>query len=268
LGGLPKNGEEFPFEANISKRPVDGSLEATVVVRDITERESARETVEELVRSKEQLIASISHELRTPLTVVLGFAQILQDEASGSSAAERAEMIRSIADEAIELTNIVEDLLVAAKAESGTLVFVHVPVDLRAQTAQVLETWRRGAVDHIEITGPSVRAIGDPARVRQILRNLISNALRYGGDRVRTSVSTGRTTCRVQVSDNGPGIPPEDRERIFDPYQRGHDTPGLTAPLGLGLTLSRQLARLMDGDLTYRHENGKSIFECTLPLAN
>jgi signal transduction histidine kinase len=67
------------------------------------------------------------------------------------------------------------------------------------------------------------------------------------------------------VRDNGRGIPLDERERIFDPYERAHDAPGLTASMGLGLTISRGLARLMGGDLTYRYEGGESIFELLLP---
>ena len=223
--------------------------------------------LEELVRSKDELIASISHEFRTPLTAVVGFSQLLQDEDSNLSPAERAEMIRSIVDESVDLTNIVEDLLTAAKAEARTLTVVHVAVDLRVQTEQVLETLDQPTREQIEVTGSSVRAIGDPGRVRQILRNLISNALRYGGDRIRVSIVGAESTARVLVSDDGPGIPRKERERIFESYQRAHEKPGVTASMGLGLTISRQLARLMDGDLTYRQKTGVNIFELLLPKA-
>ena len=144
---------------------------------------------ERWIQAKNELIASISHELRTPLTAVVGFAQVLQDETSGLSAEERAEMIRVIVEEGVDLANIVEDLLTAAKADDGTLTVVHVPVDLRAQTAQVLESWHRQEAGHIEITGSAIRAIADPARVRQVLRNLISNALKYGGNTIRINVN-------------------------------------------------------------------------------
>ena len=225
-------------------------------------QQAAEARLRDSLRSKEQLIASISHEMRTPLTAVVGFAQLLQRSDSGLSVDERAELIRSIADEGLDLTNIVEDLLTAAKAEAGTLTVVEVPVDLRANAAQVLETLSR--YQPIELTGSTVRVSGDPARVRQILRNLISNALRYGGDQVRVVVIDDPTP-RVQVRDNGRGIALGERDRIFDAYERAHDTPGLTASMGLGLTISRSLARLMGGDLTYQYDEGESIFELCLP---
>jgi signal transduction histidine kinase len=233
-----------------------------VALRTQALRETAESQLRDSLRSKEQLIASISHEMRTPLTAVVGFAQLLQIQDSGLSTEERAELIQSIADEGLDLTNIVEDLLTAAKAEAGTLTVVKVPVDLRANAAQVLETLNRH--QPIELVGSAVRVSGDPGRVRQILRNLISNALRYGGDEIRVNV-IDEPSPRVQVRDNGQGIHADERDRIFDPYQRAHDAPGLTASMGLGLTISRSLARLMGGDLTYRYEEGESIFELLLP---
>ena len=233
-----------------------------VALRTQARRQAAESQLRDSLRSKEQLIASISHEMRTPLTAVVGFAQLLQMADSGLSAEERSELIRSIALEGLDLTNIVDDLLTAAKAEAGTLTVVKVPVDLRANAAQVLETLSEQP--RIELSGSTVRVVGDPGRVRQILRNLISNALRYGGEDIRVSVIDDPSP-RVQVRDNGRGIPLDERERIFDPYERAHDAPGLTASMGLGLTISRGLARLMGGDLTYRYEGGESIFELLLP---
>lgn len=258
LRGLGKNGEEFPIEIGIAKRPTNGDFEFTAIVRDVTERVQAQQALEDLVRSKDELISSVAHELRTPLSAVVGFAKILQDEVvSGVSGEERAEMIRLI----------VEDLLTAAKAQAGTLAVVDVPVDLRAQVAQVLETWRQQGVEHIEVTGASIRAMADPARIRQILRNLISNALKYGGDTIRISVSSDDATARIQVSDNGPGIPEEEQQHIFESYHHGPQDPGMTGSIGVGLTISRHLAQLMNGDLTYRHHAEESIFELSLPAA-
>jgi signal transduction histidine kinase len=193
----------------------------------------------------------------------VGFAELLQLPESGLSDDERSEMIRSIADEGRDLTNIVDDLMTAAKAEAGTLTVVRVPVDLRALASQVLETMRQGRP--VELTGDSLRGSGDPGRVRQILRNLISNAVRYGGDDIRICIFDSPSP-RAEVRDNGEGIPWEERERVFDAYQRAHDAPGLTASMGLGLTISRSLARLMGGDLTYRYEKRESVFELHLPV--
>ncbi|MBK5267475.1 MAG: GAF domain-containing protein [Acidimicrobiia bacterium] len=227
-------------------------------------REQVEERLRETLRTKTEFIATIAHELRTPLTAVVGFAQILTDPNSRLSASERLELVKTIANEGIDLTNIIDDLLVAAKAEAGTLTVNRVELDLRAQAAQVLNSLGQ-PMKEIDFTGESVRVSGDPARVRQILRNLVSNAVRYGGDQIRVSVSRHASFAQVTVIDKGSGVPDQDQEAIFEPYQRAHNAPGLTASIGLGLTISRQLARLMDGDVTYRRVADESIFTLTLP---
>ncbi|MFQ5524488.1 MAG: ATP-binding protein [Acidimicrobiia bacterium] len=237
-------------------------------IRYSLERAQARERLENLARSKDQLIASVAHELRTPLAAVIGFAQVLKDESGSLSEAERAEMIQLIVAEGMDLSNVVDDLLVAARAESPLLAVAQVSVDLRAQAAQVLESLGREGVGRLECLGPTARALGDPSRVRQILRNLVSNALKYGGDEIRVVVTGSGSTARVAVIDNGHGVPPGEEERIFESYERAHSLPGLAPSLGLGLTVSRELARLMGGDLTYRREADESIFELALPKAH
>lgn len=180
---------------------------------------------------------------------------------------ERRELLESVVEHGTDLTNIVNDLLAAAKSDIGTLTVSRVPVDLRAQAAQVLEGFDLSRTGAIILHGEPLRVVGDPDRVRQIIRNLVSNAIRYGGDSIRAEVADGGSVGRVLVVDNGAPIPVRDRGRIFERYQRAHDTAGAPASLGLGLAISRQLAGLMGGELTYRHESGESIFELTLPKA-
>jgi signal transduction histidine kinase len=229
------------------------------------ESEDANERLRHLLDSKNQLIASVSHELRTPLTSVVGFARLLEIEDSALSAEDRASVVRTIAEEGVDLANIIDDLLVAAKAESGTLAVVAVSIDLRAQVAQVVEACRPEDAARVSVSSEAVRAVGDPARVRQILRNLITNALRYGGDTIRVDLATRDEVAIVSVIDDGPGIAPEQRDLVFDSYFRGQEDPGLAGTLGLGLTISLELAQLMDGDLTYGYIDGESVFELRLP---
>lgn len=234
---------------------------------DITEVKQAHRRLEELVRSKDQFLASVSHELRTPLTAVLGFAELLQDKTSEISPAVRDEMVRWIAQQALDLNSIVEDLLVAGRAEIGTLEVVAVPVSLGAQAAQVIETYEPETVAHVRVHGEAGYAAGDPTRVRQILRNLISNTLRYGGEDVQVVIHNGESTAQVSVIDNGPGIPQAERDLIFEPYRRAHNAPGIPDSMGLGLAVSRQLALLMEGDLTYRYHDSENVFTLALPAA-
>lgn len=229
------------------------------------EREAHQEHLVGLNRAKDAFLASISHELRTPLTAMVGFSQILKDSADVMSPQERDELLELLVREGTDVTNMISDLLVAAKADIHALEVASVPLDLHVQASQVLQSLDREHVPQIRLLGDSVRAVGDPERVRQVIRNLLSNALRYGGDTIRVEVSADTTKAGVLVCDNGDAIPEEDRERIFKPYQRAHNAPGLAGSLGLGLAISRQLADLMAGDLTYRYDNGHNVFEFALP---
>jgi signal transduction histidine kinase len=102
--------------------------------------------------------------------------------------------------------------------------------------------------------------------VRQIVRNLVSNAVKYGGPTICIDAVVGPGIGRLMVCDDGPGVPEAHREVMFDAYHRGEGRSGLAPSLGLGLHISRFLAHRMGGDITYRYD-GKSIFELTLPLA-
>jgi signal transduction histidine kinase len=244
-----------------------------IVDLDVTDLRGAQQAMqvlldqkEELIRSKDQLIASVSHEIRTPLSSIVGFAELLR-EAGDLSREERQEMIELVAQESADLTNIVDDLLVAAKSDLGRLELASVPVDLRAQAAQAVEGIDSGRSRIVSIPSATVRCLGDPARVRQIIRNLLSNAIKYGGDEITIDVSSADGVGVLEVGDNGSGVPATKRSRIFDAYERGDQPVGLTHSLGLGLHISRSLAHRMGGDLTYRYEDGRSLFELSLPLA-
>ncbi len=246
-------------------RHADGQpLHVVANVIDISEQVRAQDQLKAAVESKDQLIASVSHELRTPLTAILGFVEVLRSEAPSLASEESLQLIQTIANQTSDLTNIVEDLLVAARADNESLTVARVPVNLRAQAAQVLETMEGELSTRIDVTGDAVRGWGDPARVRQILRNLISNASRYGGDTIQVVTYESDSMSCVSVIDNGPGVPKDERERIFEPYQRASNEAGSTESIGLGLTVSRRLASLMEGSLSYRYDRGRSMFELAL----
>jgi PAS domain S-box-containing protein len=231
--------------------------------------EQLRETrrlLEEELESRGRQVASLSHELRNPLSALLGFAEVLTDDRIELDDEERDQMIQTISQEGQDVLHLVEDLLATARADAGELAVTSVSVNLRAQAAQVLESLDPQSVSGVSLRGDSVRAIGDPTRVRQILRNLVSNALRYGGDEVEIVVATEGNAAIVTVSDDGPAIPPSDVERIFEPYQRAATARVSTASVGLGLSVSRQLARLMGGSLVYHHDHGRSSFRLALPM--
>jgi signal transduction histidine kinase len=176
-------------------------------------------------------------------------------------------MIGFVYQQSAEVANLVEDLLVAARADIGTLTIVPTRIDLQQLVGSVVESHARthGSPVVLPVGDGPVTAWADPTRVRQILHNLLINAGRYGGNSRHITVTQYANRARIQVCDNGSGIDPADRERIFQPYERAHQEPSQPASVGLGLAVSRTLAQLMDGDLTYHHTNGESVFELELP---
>ncbi len=236
----------------------------SVAAVDITESRETRTALEGLLRSKDELVATVSHELRTPLTTVVGLADELASSIENFDAAELREFVALIASEGREVSTIVEDLLVAAQSETGNLRLRSEHVDLCKLAKEVHHT----LTDEVGLFVPDrpVFVGADPVRIRQILRNLVVNASRYGGSEVRICVAANASSASLEVRDNGTPLPFKQREAIFDRYYRARQVPGLTASVGLGLTVSRQLARSMDGDLIYAHDGEEAIFELSLPL--
>lgn len=229
------------------------------------EREVTRRRLEEMVRSKDQFLASVSHELRTPLAAVLGFAEELRERSASFGPEELAEILALIVEQSQDMTDMVEDLLVAARADIGTISIRPQDVYLRSQVEAALASLGSDSLSTVEVVGGPGRAWADPTRTRQIIRNLLTNALRYGGDEVVVSAESDGDLTLLTVWDNGAGLDASEWERIFEPYERAHDRPSQPSSIGLGLTVSRQLARLMGGELSYRVDDGGSIFELRLP---
>jgi PAS domain S-box-containing protein len=237
-------------------------------VVDTTEQHEAEQRLTDLLASRNELIASVSHELRTPLTAVMGYVRLLLEAVPGQPPADYELMLREIDSQGSDLAAIIEDLLVFAQSDTNTLSVECRQVDLRDQLTLVLESLKSEvSVDHIRVVGPRLSGAGDPIRVRQVLRNLLTNAGRYGGDAIDVEFEEHGDRVAVVVSDNGPGIPAQDRDRVFEPYQRSRPRDGLTAAIGVGLTVARRLAHLMGGDLTYEYRNGRSRFMLILPAA-
>ena len=236
--------------------------------RNETNRELQQ--LRDLTSAKDRFLASVSHELRTPLTGVLGFAELLRDNDHSLSQPEREEMIKAVADQAFDLGHIIEDLLVSARAELGQLVIAKVPVSVQAQVAQVIEAYGADVASRVTVIdelNPLLRAEGDPGRVRQIIRNLITNARRYGGPSIEVRINEADHRIHVDVADNGPAIPEEASERIFLPYQRAQRASGQLDSVGIGLGIARTLAQLMGGNLRYLRRGDWNIFQLSLPPA-
>ena len=233
---------------------------------DISDLKQAERALEEEIRSKDQFIASVSHELRTPLTAVLGLAEELRSETTPIDDGERKELLNIIAEQTRDISGIVEDLLVAARAEIGEIAITSEPTNLVSLVGQSMET--TGVVATVQ-SPPALLSLGDPSRIRQILRNMLTNAQRYGGSSIRVTGVLAADWAVLEIRDDGPPLEVSDRDRIFSPYQRGHrPTTGAPDSVGLGLTVSRTLAELMGGSLTYRHDGRESVFRLSLPRAD
>jgi PAS domain S-box-containing protein len=248
-----------------SGRSEDGSMDLShvvVAIADVSAIRAAERELAALISSKDELVASVSHELRTPITTILGMAFELRDHADEFGLDETRQFISYIADQSRELSNIVDDLLVAARSDD-TLAVHPEAVDLHDEVVEMLASNPGDTQPEIVIGGP-VLAWADPLRLRQIVRNLLTNARRYGGPNVTIEAGHESRGIFLRVRDDGAGVPTADREKVFEPYTRVGGDAGLPGSIGLGLPVSRRLARLMGGDLTYRYENG-SVFELTLP---
>lgn len=219
--------------------------------------------------SKDRLLASVSHEIRTPLTAIVGLSEEIASSRHSMTDEELGELNRIIAVQSRELAELVEDLLVASRADFGNLSIRPEVIDLHDQVDRVLEGLRESIPTFKEVvyTGGSLTAWADPLRVRQILRNLMTNAIKYGGDRVTVGLRVDGDSATMMVADNGAGVDEHEATLIFERYYRSSQSPTQPGSVGIGLAVSRQLAEMMGGTLTYiRGDGAQHRFELTLPL--
>jgi signal transduction histidine kinase len=238
-------------------------------------RQRQRE-MEQLTAEKERFIRGVTHDLKNPLGAIDAYAQLLEAGIKGEMTAEQLHVVGRIRRATHEVLGTIHDLLELARAEAGQLPIERHATDPEELVRETVEDYRaalEGAGLTLRVEGGELPMIQtDAARVREVLGNLLSNALKYtppgGTVTVETrSVREGAHAPAVEVSvrDTGPGIPPEERERIFAEFHRvaGAGAQGV----GLGLAISRKIARLLGGDLTLESEPGDgSIFTLRLPL--
>jgi signal transduction histidine kinase len=210
------------------------------------------------------VMGTVAHELRNDLTPVVGLAMVLADETSAIGRSDLAEIASTIASQGMDATDTVQDLLTVARLERESLGLNIESVDLSSEVDRVV---RRTTPASIEVDYSEAHVMADPVRVRQIIRNLSTNAVKYGGDEVRIEIAaTESDRCHVIVRDNGRGIPPDEINVVFEPFGRGQLGRGNTESVGLGLWIARQLARAMGGELSYRREPGWTVFDLSLPF--
>ncbi len=237
-------------------------------LRDISER--AR-----LERAKSDFVATASHELRSPLTSIKGFIELLQSTENENLTARQLEFIQIALHSTDRLVDLVNDLLDVARIESGQYEIQPRPCDLRSTVEEVAALMAPRIEDKhqrldVQIAEPRPPAAADPARVRQMITNLLTNAHLYTGEHGTITLrleGDGRAT-RITVSDSGRGMSPEDARRVFDRFYRGASSDRRGPGTGLGLSIVRSLVELHGGTIDVRSEIGTgTTFTIALPAA-
>ncbi|MBX3464963.1 MAG: response regulator [Planctomycetes bacterium] len=225
---------------------------------------AAKEQAEEQNRRKSQFLASLSHEIRTPLSGAVGSLELLRGSGLDAAQTELVDTILLCTD---ALLDLIQSVLDTAKIEAGHLELACEPCDLRRLVDEAASIFAARAAQHgvrLEVSsgGNAVPVVlGDPVRIRQILHNLVGNAVKFtpmGRIAIQLATETmpdERTAVTLQVSDTGIGIASADQERVFGEFEQIRSQQGRGA--GLGLSISRRLARLMGGDITLDSSPGQ-----------
>ncbi len=282
-----KRRDGSTFLCRLLARPIDPTHPArggTIwIAEDVTEKRAveqalarARDEAEAANRAKSAFLANTSHEIRTPLNGLVGLARLARQPSVDE--ARREQYLAQIDDSAQALAGVISDILDLSKIEAGKLRLEHTDFDLHALLESIEHGYAaladaRALALTLHARGPVPRRVrGDPVRLRQILSNLLSNALKFtavGFVRLNVTASDDGPLVRFEVEDSGPGITPEVQARLFEPFTQGDvSTTRRYGGTGLGLSICRELAQLMGGHVGVASDPGRgSRFWAELPLA-
>jgi signal transduction histidine kinase/CheY-like chemotaxis protein len=265
--GLFRDDVDEPLLRNLT------SQVAIAIEHALLNRRNRRqaEELERAMNERSRFFASLSHELRTPINAVIGYNHLLREKIFGELSEAQGDALAKANRSAQHLLELVDDILDISKIEAGKLEIFPEPIDvpsLLRDTATSLQLQAKEKGIELKIDAPpKIEITTDPARLRQIVLNLLSNAVKFTDEgrvdlRLREDGSGG---IEVRVEDTGPGIAPEDRDRIFEEFEQ--TTSGdRSAGTGLGLAISRRIAQLLGGSLLLESEVGTgSTFILTLP---
>lgn len=261
---------QYSEERDWSESEIQTLWRASHMIAAYWKRQDDAEQLRASNESKDRLLASVSHEIRTPLTAIVGLSEELISSRTSLGAEEMDELNGIIAVQSRELAELVEDLLVASRADFGNLSIRSEWIDLRDQALRVVEGVREShpARKEVRVEGGPVRAWADPLRVRQVIRNLLTNAVKYGGDRIVILLEERGELAAVTVADDGAGVPEHESQLIFERYYRSPGSPTQPGSVGIGLPVSRQLAEMMGGKLEYLRRGAHPSFELLLPASS
>jgi PAS domain S-box-containing protein len=272
--GSPVPAETIPVEGSgreiwLSVSGVEFEAGTVYAFRDLTEEHA-------LERMRQDLVATVSHELRTPLAAIYGSALTLRRSDLDLDAALQGKLLEVISDEASRLAVIVNDLLLASQLDSGTLRVKIGRCDVRELVLDAVESVRgrlpeRVRLDFADPGGDLPAVAADEGQLRQVVANLIDNAVKYspdGGD-VSIKLEHADRSVRFSIADRGLGVPPGERARIFEKFYRLD--PAMTRGIGgtgLGLYICRELLRRIDGRIWVEPNDGQgSVFHVEVPVA-
>jgi PAS domain S-box-containing protein len=275
------NGSRFHISVLLTKAIVDGDQITTAMLTDMTgeqtrqrellklveERAAAAERAESASKSKTMFLASMSHELRTPLNAIIGFSDLMNQEIFGPIQPPKyQEYLHDIHDSAQGLLALINDILDYSKMEAGALNFSNDLFDITDVLDQSVRTaagiaMEKGLFLKFEPVKKLPNALGDPRATRQVLLNLMSNAVKFspkgGTIRIRTSFDTSKKEIVVEIQDDGPGISKKDIPNLGKPFYQARDNSYIASEgTGLGLAICFGLMRSMDGRIEFDSDRG------------
>ncbi len=224
------------------------------------------DALQQTLAEKDRFLSSVSHQLRSPLTVIVGALAILSNGNGGVEPEIREMLLHDASVSSQDLERLIEDYLTAGRLSAGALTLERVRVDLDSLVSRIVVGI--DIPDGVTLTvGHLGKCEGDDMRIRQIVRNVVRNATRYALTKIQIQAERSSVSVIVTVLNDGEPVSDDVVDRLFEPFVRGA-SPGQPESIGLGLSVSRELARRMGGDLTYSYEDGIVRFNISLPLAS
>jgi len=282
LNGVRKDGSEFAVEISLSPIVTDEGTLVMSAIRDISERKRIERILQEknvelgiAARAKDRFLANMSHELRTPLNGIIGFAELMHCGKLGLVSEPHKEYLGDILTCARHLQHLINDILDLAKVGAGRIDLHIEEIDLPRLVGEVRDALRTIAAKKdmtidVHVAPDLATIIGDAARIRQILYNYLSNALKFSHESSRVQVRClleGAENFRIEVEDNGIGIARQDIDRLFVEFQQlDAGSAKRYQGTGLGLALTKRLAEALGGGVEVRSEPGQgTVFSAVLP---
>ena len=270
--------EVRPFEDREIELVESFARQAAIAIENVrlfNEIQDKSAQLEVANRHKSEFLANMSHELRTPLNAIIGFSEVLLQKMFGELNDQQADYLDDIVTSGRHLLSLINDILDLSKIEAGRMELQLAPFSLVAALDNAVTLVRERATSHgitleLEVAPRLDEILADERKLKQVVVNLLANAVKFTPDGGRVSVRAGRDDAgvRIAVQDTGIGIAPEDQHRIFEEFQQARrQTAQSREGTGLGLTLSKRFVELHGGTLTVESEPGKgSTFTVMLPL--